>query len=486
MSALSQALYDSAQIRLLEQRAVAAGLPLAQLMQRAGAAAWQCLQQHWPQARRIVVVAGAGNNGGDGYVLATLAHQAGRDVQLLRLGEHGRLPEPAAGAAGRALAAGVALRDWAGELPAADVYVDALLGLGLRRPPEGAFAEAIAALNAAAAPVLALDLPSGLMADTGAAPGAVVSADLTLTFLAEKIGLRTGRGPALCGELLCHGLDLPTSLHQGLSPLARKMVAADVQKLGRRARDAHKGRHGHLLVVGGDTGMAGAVALAAEAALRAGAGRVSVATRAAHTALLTSRRPELMCHGVEQAAQLAPLLARVDAVLLGPGLGQGEWGAALFGAVLDAGLPLLLDADGLNLLAAQPERREEWVLTPHPAEAARLLGLSTATVEADRPAAVAELQARYGGSVVLKGAGSLVQTPEALWLCPFGNPGMATAGMGDVLAGVIAALQVQGLPEPAALGVLVHARAGDAAAQAGERGLLASDVLACLRPEVNP
>jgi NAD(P)H-hydrate epimerase len=244
-----------------------------------------------------------------------------------------------------------------------------------------------------------------------------------------------------------------------------------------------------VLIVGGDHGMPGALRLAGEAALRSGAGLVSLATRPAHAAGIPLTRPELMCHGVQQAAQLAPLLKRATVVAVGPGLGTGEWGRGLFGALLDSPLSLVVDADALNLLAREPLRRGNWILTPHPGEAARLLGIEVAEVEKDRFAAVRALSERYGGTVVLKGAGTLIHTEgHPVAVCDRGNPGMASGGMGDVLTGVIAALRAQGLDDAAAAeaGVWVHAAAGDRAAQEGERGLLAGDLMAALRAELNP
>lgn len=487
MTSLPCALYTAAQSRELDRRAIAAGLDGYTLMTRAGQAAFQLLRERWPQATRIVVLAGPGNNGGDGYVLARLAWAQHLDVRVLTVGDHEQLRGEAAEAASAATRARVPEQSWQGILPEADVYVDALFGTGLNKPVSGDFAAAIAALNRSGRPVLALDLPSGLHADTGAELGEAVHADATLSFIALKAGLLTGRGPALTGELFFSSLSVPESIYADLPPLAHRLVAADLNSLGRRPRDAHKGQHGHVLIVGGNHGMAGAVALAGEAALRCGAGLVSIATRPAHTAALTARRPELMCHGVEAAGALAPLLARASVVVLGPGLGRDEWARALFGAVLDAGLPLVLDADALNLLAGQPERRPDWVLTPHPGEAARLLGTSTAAVQADRFAAVAALAARYGGAIVLKGAGTLVHDGQGISLCPYGNPGMATAGMGDVLSGVTGALLAQRQPQAAALAVLAHALAGDKAArEGGERGLLAADLFPFLRQWVNP
>lgn len=483
---LPQQLYSAAQTRELDRRAIATGLSAYTLMLRAGQAAFHLLRERWPAAARIVVLTGPGNNGGDGYVLAKLAWDQHLDVKVLTVGNHDPLTEEAAEAARDATKARVPEKSWSGTLPEADVYVDALFGTGLNKPLLGDFAAAIAALNRSGKPVLALDLPSGLQADTGAELGEAVRAAATISFIGLKPGLLTGRGPALTGELRFDGLGAPASVYESPAALAKLLAASDLQQLGRRARDAHKGLHGHVLVVGGDHGMAGAVALTAETALRAGAGLVTVATRPEHCMMLTARSPELMCHGINKAADLLPLLAKASVVVMGPGLGQGEWGAALFGAVLDSKKPLVLDADALNLLATMPEARPDWVLTPHPGEAARLLGSTVAAVQADRFAAVRELKKRYGGSIVLKGVGSLVLDDAGLSLCPFGNPGMAVAGMGDVLAGVAAALLAQGQSQAAALAVLAHALAGDdAAAEGGERGLRASELLPFIRRRVN-
>ncbi len=489
MPLLPRSLYTAAQVRELDRRAIAAGTAAYALMTRAGQAAFHLLRERWPEAARIVVLAGPGNNGGDGYVLARLARLAWNqhlDVQVLTVGDHGALTGAVAEAACDAARALVPEQPWNGELPPADVYVDALFGTGLNRPPAGDFAAAIAAVNKSGKPVLALDLPSGLQADTGTELGETVRADATITFIGLKAGLLTAMGPARTGELFFNDLAVPASAFEGFTPLAYRLAESDLGKIGRRPRDAHKGTNGHVLVVGGDHGMAGAVALAGEAALRGGAGLVSVATRPEHTALLTARRPELMCRGISHVSELAPLLSRVDVVVLGPGLGQGEWGAALFGAVLDTGLPMVVDADALNLLATMPERRGNWLLTPHPGEAARLLVSTTAAVQADRFTAVRELEKRYGGAIVLKGAGSVVMEEDVLAVCPYGNPGMASGGMGDVLSGVAGALLAQGMAQPLATAVMVHALAGDAAARAsGERGLLASDLFPFLRQRVN-
>jgi len=485
-------LYRATQVRDLDRVAIDDhGIPGYTLMTRAGAAAFDALRAHWPAASRIAVVCGGGNNGGDGYVVARLAKAHDLDVVLLHLGDPERLRGDAATAAADWQAAGGTVAPFNAEaLVGADVIVDALLGTGLERPVEGAWADAITAINTAPAPVLALDVPSGLDADCGVPLGCAVRAAVTVTFVGQKPGLLTAQGPDHAGRVRFARLDLPDAVYAGIEPAARLLGDADLAALpARRQRGSHKGDHGHVLVVGGELGMSGAALLAGSAALRTGAGMVSLATRPGHAAALTAARPELMCHGVTGAADLRPLLRRADVVAIGPGLGRDRWGTMLLGAALDSGRPLVVDADALTLLAAEPTRCDDWILTPHPGEAARLLGCDTAAVQADRLVAVADLQAAYGGVVVLKGAGSLVADGAGpAMLCRDGNPGMAAGGFGDLLTGVVAALRAQGLApgDAARLGVLLHARAGDLAAVEGERGMLPSDCLDPLRRLVNP
>lgn len=256
-----------------------------------------------------------------------------------------------------------------------------------------------------------------------------------------------------------------------------------------RPRDAHKGLFGHVLIVGGNFGMAGAVRLAGEAALRTGAGLVSVATQPEHVTVVASECPEIMAHGVENSNDLKPLLLKATVIVIGPGLGQTDWSKQLFETVFASPQPKVIDADGLNLLAQHPKKFEQWVLTPHPGEAGRLLNCEAKQIQADRISAIRELQATYGGVVVLKGAGSLICASNSLSICQSGNPGMASGGMGDVLSGVIGALLAQNfnLQQAAELGVCLHACAGDMAAQQmGERGLIASDLMSYLHLLVNP
>ncbi|HRF43685.1 MAG TPA: NAD(P)H-hydrate dehydratase, partial [Candidatus Competibacteraceae bacterium] len=340
--------------------------------------------------------------------------------------------------------------------------------------------------------ILALDIPSGLHADTGTVLGVAIHAAATITFIGLKVGLFTGQGPACCGKIHFAGLDAPPEIYPALHPACWRYAGEDVPGLlPLRQRSAHKGHFGHVLVIGGEQGMAGAVRMAGEAAARCGAGLTSIATRAAHAGLQAAVRPELMFQGVETPEELEPLLNRATVIAIGPGLGRTDWGRTMLQAALASDKPLVVDADGLNLLAVEPVFRENWILTPHPGEAARLLKMTPNEVEADRITAVEDLALRYGGVAVLKGAGSLIASKEEgrVALCTAGNPGMASGGMGDVLTGVIAALLAQGLPPFAAAkaGVYLHGLAGDQAAQTGgERGLLATDLLPFLHAGVNP
>jgi NAD(P)H-hydrate epimerase len=487
----SRLLYRTALVREMDRRAAALpGMGSFELMQRAGAAAWTLLRTRWPDARRIAIACGPGNNGGDGYVLARLAKANGCQVHVVTVSGSAQAPD-AQRAWREWQEAGGSTHHFDGQLPAADVWVDALFGIGLDRAPTGNARVLIEQLNTARLPMLALDVPSGVDADTSCVPGVAIRATITLTFIAEKRGLHTGAARDFCGEVLLDSLRLPDNLSNGIAPAARLLRATDLAEgLPSRHANAHKGENGHVLCVGGETGMAGAIHLCAEAALRAGAGLVSVATRQENVTALVAARPEAMTHAVEDAAALRPLLDRADVLAVGPGLGRGEWGRALFEAALASGKPLILDADGLNLLAEHPQPLPQAILTPHPGEAARLLGMSNQQIQDDRFAAVEELARRYQCTVVLKGAGTLVAASgEVTAVIDAGNPGMATGGMGDVLTGVIAALQAQRLPrfQAAIFGALLHGAAGDAAAYiGGERGLLPSDMFPQLRRLGNP
>ncbi len=255
-----------------------------------------------------------------------------------------------------------------------------------------------------------------------------------------------------------------------------------------RALDSNKGDFGHSLLVGGNYGFVGAIMMSSMAAARVGSGLTTVATRAANVLSIVARQPELMAVGIDKAIDLSLSLSKANVIGIGPGLGQDEWGQVLFTTVLQQNKPLVVDADALNLLAKAPQFCQHWILTPHPGEAARLLGVELQEITSQREHAVKQLQAKYGGIVILKGHHTLVAETQSLYRCAAGNPGMASGGMGDVLTGVITGLLAQKIPaaQAAQIGVYIHAKAADMAAAAGERGLLATDLLPYLRKLVNP
>ncbi len=491
---LPTALYRAEQVRELDRCAIQDhGIPGINLMRRAGEAAFECLRQRYPEVRSLSIWCGSGNNGGDGYIIAGLARRRGFTVQLVQVGAGGK----AGGDAGLAL-------DWAREQgveitefneavrPEGQLIVDALLGTGLAGEVRGDFKLAIESLNGGSLPIFAIDIASGLCGDSGVRLGVTINADATITFIGVKQGLLTAQGPACSGSLYFDNLAVPETVYESVMAAVQRV---DVQQLAAhlapRSRDAHKGDFGHVLIVGGNSGMGGATLMAAQAAGRAGAGLVSLATRPEHVPAVLARCPEVMARGVGSGQDLEPLLDRADVIVIGPGLGQAAWSEQVLRAVLATDKPLIVDADALNLIAAGSANhchRDNWIITPHPGEASRLLGQATTAIQADRFAAVRALQEKFGGVAVLKGAGSLVCGDQSLQLCSDGNPGMASGGMGDVLSGILGGLLAQGhdLTVAAALGVCVHAAAADRAAQAGERGMMATDLLAHIRSLVNP
>ncbi|MBV1889353.1 MAG: NAD(P)H-hydrate dehydratase [Proteobacteria bacterium] len=513
-SYLNPYLYRSEQVRELERSYIEqSGVVSFALMRRAGQAAFKMLRQQWPEANSIRIYCGPGNNGGDGYIVAVEAKKAGLQVALVSTVDTAQLTGDAAAACRLAKEWGqkiIDLTDTQGKTqnkiqdknnPAPDLVIDALLGIGLGGDVRGAVADAIDEINQADCPVLAIDIPSGLCSDTGSILGDAVRADATVTFVGVKQGLLSGRGPGCVGDLYFESIGIIVDELPSIPGLTKHLTKADLTKaLPPRSRDAHKGDFGHLLMVGGNYGMAGAITLSTEAALRSGCGLLSVATQPEHLLGLQARLPEAMAHGVTDVAQLEAMLEKATCVAIGPGLGATQWSEHMLKRVLNSGVDLVLDADALNLIAggelelpALNARQNQSIMTPHPGEAARLLSTTVQQIEADRWAAVKAIQQKYSAVVVLKGAGSLICHWDAeleqqrVALCSAGNPGMASGGMGDVLTGVIAGLLAQGLAahEAARLGVLVHALSADQAALGGERGMVATDLMPFIRQQVN-
>lgn len=489
---MNRFVYTPSGVRELDRIAINdAGIPGYTLMKRAGQAAFDAARGHYADARGWLILCGAGNNAGDGYVIARLAKQAQLEVTVAAQIDPARLTGDAAQAWNDYRAIGGEVTDFSAHLPdKTDLVIDALLGTGLDRPLSPDWCEIVRAINQASAPVIAIDIPTGLNGSTGEVMGEAIMACLTVTFVGLKQGLFLGAGPDYTGEIIFDDLGIPDEIAQRVAHSLSVFDQADLDALlPPRLATANKGRFGHVLVIGGNHGMGGAVRLAAEAALRSGAGLVTVATRPENVVAVSGRRPELMCRGIAAPAELEPLLERASVVALGPGLGRDAWAQGLLEKVKTCVPVKILDADALNLLAEAPVERDDWILTPHPGEAARLLARDTASIQADRLAALEKICARYGGVTVLKGSCTLVGMAGALpYLINRGNPGMATAGMGDVLTGLIAGVVAQApadLHRSAAAAAYLHAAAGDLAAQDGERGLIASDLFAFLKSCLN-
>lgn len=491
MEKLSRKLYTASQIRAIEQRVIyELGIPGYTLMSRAGQAAFeQCSAMLKPGATVLVLV-GPGNNGGDGYVVARLLRQANYTVELLSLASD-RAPQGDAAIAQQAwLAAGGRIEAFHGELPeAADLIIDAVLGTGLERPLTGDFLLAVQLINEHRAAVLAVDLPTGLHSETGMPMGAVVFADETVTYIGLKLGMFVGMGLDACGSVVLDDLDIPEYVFETVEPPVSRLLPDEAAHyLPVRRQTSHKGDFGHVVVLGGDRGMSGAARMCAEAALRVGSGLVTVATHLQHAALINLTRPELMTHAVETPGQVHAAFERATVIAMGPGMGTGPWSMGCFMQTIGLELPMVVDAGALTLLAQEPRRSDNWILTPHPGEAARLLDTTVAEIQSDRIRAAQELRLKFGGVAVLKGAGTVIAGPGGVYLSDAGNPGMSTGGMGDVLTGVIAGLLAQGLyaEVAACVAVMVHGRAGDQAAGHHPRGLLATDLMPFLRRLVNP
>lgn len=490
-SSLSHSVWPAQAMGQLERDAAdSLGLTLYELMQRAGQACYELAREQWPHAQHWLILCGHGNNGGDGYVVARLAQAAGLRVTLLACSSNKPLPDEAQSAQEAWLAAGgvihAAEAAWPEEI---DLIVDALLGTGINRAPAAPYEGLIERANAHAAPVLAIDIPSGLNATTGTTPGRAMVAEHTLSMIALKPGQLTGKARDHVGQLHCDALGLGAFLAGETAPIVRYDARDLANWLKPRSATSHKGDHGRLLVIGGDQGTAGAIRMTGEAALRSGAGLVRVLTHEDNIGPILTARPELMVD-ILRDETLEQALTWADVIAIGPGLGQRAWAQKALKKVAASEKPMLWDADALNLLAINQDYRQNRIITPHPGEAARLLDVKTSEIERDRVHAARTLAKRYGGVVVLKGAGTLIaDTTGHIAIADVGNAGMASGGMGDVLSGIIAAFVGQKLTllEAACAGCVAHGATADAVAlQRGTRGMLATDLFELLWQFVNP
>ena len=514
---LPDALYSVEQTRQMDRLAIAQhNISGILLMRSAGQAAFDLIQQKWPKANRLLVFCGGGNNAGDGYIVAALARLSNFSVDVVALKEPQALSGDAKLAYQFAVESGVNVANWderSVEFFKTSshhnaVIVDALLGTGFSGELRVDYQQAVERINGSDLPVLCLDVPSGLNANTGAIESIAVSATITLSFAGINAGLVTGLAADVIGALYFASIGMPAGVYEHLKPVA-KCLALDelLQKLPARKPTLHKGGLGKLLLVGGNHGMAGAVVMAVEAAARSGAGLLRVITQNAHAGIVLNRRPEAMVVASEDSARLAQAISQSSCIAIGPGLGTDHWACERLHEALSTEYPLVVDADALNLLASLKHKTltghdelysvfstrlssgdAKWVLTPHPGEAAKLLNTSVSKVQSDRYAAAKSLQKLYGGVVLLKGAGTVIANSDSLYVARVGNPGMASGGMGDILTGVIAALIVQGmcLSDAACLGAMLHGQAADDIAEnEGQRGIVATDLLPYIRRRLN-
>lgn len=490
MNKLPTNLYSAEAVALLDRIAIdECGIPGYTLMRRAGQAVMDALARYYPDAKSVLVLCGAGNNAGDGYVVARLAQAHGLAVRVVSMIDPRRLKGDAGQAWQHWKECGPTERYKGDFAVDADVIVDALLGTGLTRDVEDDWKALIKAINASAVPVIAVDIPSGLGADTGAIYGAAIDASHTISFIGLKKGMFTGSGKACCGEISFDNLGLPEQVYDAVPPDAELLCYPSQWALQRRRHDTHKGKNGHVLIIGGNHGMPGAVVLAARAALRAGAGLVSVVTRQDHIAAVAAACPETMVHGSRNGEISSALLDRSDYIAIGCGLGQDAWAQRLLYLSLDSTIPMVVDADALNLMASKDylSLTEECIITPHPGEASRCLSLTKRDIQYDRFQAAELLRQKCNAHIVLKGSGTIIQQNGVPRVCFFGNPAMATAGMGDVLTGMMASMAAQqivlggDLDRAVIAAVCLHALAGDLAAQGDDRGMMASDVIEHIR-----
>lgn len=491
-SSLTQNLYRAEQVRLYEKAAaVTQSIEMYTLMQRAGKAIFEQCVAFIPNVDNYLVFVGVGHNAGDGYIAALHAKLAGKNVTLCAV-------EPKRDVHGDAARAKQAWLDSGGKvdvfdvsmLTRADVIIDALLGTGINGTLRKEFADVIDAINLSNTPVVSVDVPSGLDADTGESLGQCIQADVTITFVGIKMGLTTGIGKQSCGNLIFNDLGIGKAFAELARSDAKALDIAHFEGLSPRPINSHKGTYGRLLCIGGNAGMSGAIRLSAEAALRMGTGLVKVYAHRESKIQICAGRPELMVisDGLDEALKWA------TCIVVGPGLGQDEWSKSIFDQVMDyvqrSPKPIVIDADALNLNAVNTSfvALPDCVMTPHAGEAARLLNVAVDEVESNRFNYARQCAQRYDAVCVLKGAGSIVDDQQHSWVCRHGNPGMATAGMGDVLTGILGALLAQGVDSHLACqyGVSLHAKAGDMiASKYGQRGMLASDLFETMRVLVN-
>lgn len=495
MQTLPDKLYSVDSIVQIEQLAINEyGIPACELMKRAGKAAFDVIKTRYPQCTKILVLCGAGNNAGDGYVVAALAKQAGLTVYLISLADCSSLKNEAQ----------LAYEDWLklsennnadlALLDKADIVIDALLGTGLSRPIVPEWKKWIDAINNAVNPVVSIDIPSGLRADTGAITDVSIIADMTVSYVGLKQGMFTAQAKDVCGEIIFDDLAIPAEAYLRVKNQALLIHEVNYSLLPQRKASSHKGHFGHVLLVGGNDAMPGALILAATAALRTGAGLLTILTTEKNRQSISSAVPEAMIKIADTDVSNLfddAAFADITHVAIGMGLGQDEWSYAVLKHCMQLNKPMVIDADALNLMATHGiEPPTQVVITPHPGEASRLLKnagfTNSADVQANRFDAVKRLHKSFDSAqscvVILKGSGTLIYDGRTTKICNMGNAALSSPGMGDVLSGVVVALMAQkiSITDSAELAVCLHASAAASVIKDRTRGLLASDVVSAL------
>ncbi len=488
-------IFSSEDVSEIDRRAIEQeNIPGFVLMKRAADFSFQQAIKYFPDINSIIIFCASGNNSGDAYLLGCLAIENDIKTKVISLSETNTLKDDALKAFKEYESSKGEILEWSSQIEIdCDLIIDGIFGIGINRSVEGKFLQAINKINESKAPVLSLDIPSGLNANSGEIMGLSVKANLTTTFVGKKKGLYLDQGPLMSGRIEYSNLSIPEVCFNN-AKIELEIVNQSLLEryLKPRNRTSHKGDFGHVLVIAGNHGMGGAARITSESALRTGAGLVSVITRPENVAIISKTTPEIMAHSADDRPdKISELFKKADVIAIGPGLGIDTWAKDLFEKTLNSEKQLIIDADALNLLADSPKKNDNWILTPHPGEAARLLKCLNPEVQEDRLASFKKLTDKYGGVILLKGNNTLVGPAEEVpFVITAGNPGMSTAGMGDLLTGIIAALCSQFKQvNPkilTAIGAYIHALAGDRAAKSGERGIIATDLFSELKGIINP
>ena len=491
-------LYTSKQTKILDRLAIKEqGLTAFSLMEEAANFSFNTLLSYWPDTKQVFTFCGKGNNAGDGYLVASLAKELGLESFVVQISKQENLSKHSSKAFKISRSSGVkfiTLKSFKKMSLNKAVLVDALLGTGIRGNVKKTISDVIKIINQKSTyhPVLSIDIPSGVCADSGKILGAAIMANLTTTFIGRKRGCYTSTGKSNSGKIEFSNLGIKkTILNKVISNCYILDMEKSLAKILNRPKNSHKGNFGHTLIIGGDRGYGGAAILASKAAIMSGSGLVSLATKKEHVSAALTSCPEIMVNGVNSGQDLENLLEKPDTIVIGPGLGQSAWSEQMlqktFIEAKKRNLPVVMDADALNLLAKlklASGAPKKLVITPHPGEAAKLLNRSVQTIQEDRFKSVKDLEKKLGTVTVLKGSGSLVcsrrNATQKIGVCSAGNPGMAKGGMGDILSGLIGSFISQGLNliDATEAAVDIHSKAADITElEMGELGLLPSDVL---------